>query len=106
MMGASDLFNMNLADLSGMNLDKNILYVSSILHKSFLEVNEEGTEAAVVTCVCSMFNKSCFPSSIDALFKCDRPFLFFIHDNQFKTILFMGKCSTPNSYTSKSPLKT
>jgi serine protease inhibitor len=105
MMGASDLFNMKKSDLSGMNLDKDVLYVSSILHKSFLEVNEEGTEAAVVTCVISKGKGSCRPSSIDALFKCDRPFLFFIHDNQFKTILFMGKCSKPNSYTSKSPLK-
>jgi serpin B8 len=102
MMGASDLFNMEVADLSGMkplNLENEKLHVSSILHKCFIEVNEEGTEAAAVTSISSRTTSSPMKLKLPKVFKCDRPFLLFIHDNEFNTILFMGRCSKPKQYS-------
>ena len=104
-MGASYLFDEITADFSGMNSIIK-LYISKILHKCFLEVNEDGTEAVAVTSVIfNMGNTSSPPQPVYAEFKCNRPFLFFIHDNQYKTILFMGKCSEPNPYAEKMEVK-
>ena len=98
-MGASDLFGDN-ADLSGIN-SKRDLSVSSIFHKCFIEVKEEGTEAAAVTYIDHLVYASApgdFLPEIIQVFKCERPFLFFIHDNELDTILFMGRCSKPDEY--------
>ena len=61
-----------------------LLYIEKVIHKTFLEVNEEGTEAAAVTLV------SPPPASSPGPFIVDRPFFFAIHDNWTNTILFMG----------------
>ena len=73
------------ADFSGMGPS---LFISEVRHKTFVEVNEEGTEAAAVTVVVGV--ESAPPSFI-----VDRPFFFAIHDDRTKTILFMGVVFEP-----------
>lgn len=90
-LGMSDAFDMMLADFSGMTGSKD-LYISKVIHQSFVEVNEEGTEAAAATAVI-MSGKSIAPMIIE--FKADRPFLFIIRDIKTNTILFMGRFVEP-----------
>ncbi|KAL1022697.1 hypothetical protein UPYG_G00031160 [Umbra pygmaea] len=88
-MGMKDVFTGGLADLSGMNGDGG-LFLSTVAHKAFVEVNEEGTEAAAATAgiaVMCMFREEHFTA--------DHPFLFFIRHNRTKSILFLGRFSSP-----------
>ena len=66
-----------------------LLYIEKVIHKTFLEVNEEGTEAAAVTLVGPP------PASSPGPFIVNRPFFFVIHDNWTHTILFMGTVVEP-----------
>jgi len=90
-LGMSDAFDRMLADFSGMTGSKN-LYISKVIQQSFVEVNEEGTEAAAATAVI-MSGKSIAPMIIE--FKADRPFIFIIRDIKTNTILFMGRFVEP-----------
>ena len=65
------------------------LYISDIKHKTFIEVNEEGTEAAAVTSV--EFGATAIPDG----FYGTRPFVYIIRDDRSGTILFMGKVEDP-----------
>lgn len=78
------------ADFSGMDGTQH-LQLSQVLHKAFVEVNEEGTEAAAATAV-TMREKSASPSIV---FYADRPFLFLICERQTGTLLFMGRVVAP-----------
>lgn len=73
------------ADFSGIRED---LFISDVLHKAVIEVNEEGSEAAAATVVA-------MPASASLMepitFIADRPFIFLIIDDTTGTILFMGK---------------
>jgi serpin B len=82
------------ADFSGMDGTKN-LSIDSVLHKAFIEVNEEGTEAAAATAV--VMRKSLPRIN---MFKADHPFLFLIRDNATKSILFLGRVLDPGEGTS------
>ena len=68
------------------------LYIEKVVHKTFVEVNEEGTEAAAATSV-EVGVKSVPPPPIP--FSVDRPFFFAIRDNETKTVLFMGVVVDP-----------
>ncbi|MFP4048182.1 MAG: serpin family protein, partial [Bacteroidales bacterium] len=81
------------ADFSGMT-GKKELYISNIVHKSFVDVNEEGTEAAAATGV--VMRKTSLPPSEKVKFKADHPFIFFIKDNETNSVLFMGRVMNPN----------
>jgi serpin B len=70
------------------------LFVSEVKQKSFVEVNEEGTEAAAVTTV-TMLRKAVRPVEKPFAMIVDRPFLFVIADDQTKSILFMGVIYDP-----------
>ena len=74
------------ADFSGMGPLG--LFISEVRHKTFVEVNEEGTEAAAVTAVTMV-------ESTKPVFRVDRPFFFAIYDTMTKTILFMGTVVEP-----------
>ena len=74
------------ADFSGMGPLG--LFISEVRHKTFVEVNEEGTEAAAVTAVT-------MATSAKPVFRVDRPFFFAIYDAMTKTILFMGTVTEP-----------
>jgi len=78
------------ADFSGIN-GTGGLYIDEAIHKSFIEVNEEGTEAAAVTSIGIV--ETSLPSI--PIFYADRPFLFTIRENKTGSILFFGKLMNP-----------
>jgi serine protease inhibitor len=78
------------ADFTKINSGGN-LFISKVLHKSFVEVNEEGTEAAAVTSV--EISLTSFPDN--NLFRADHPFLFAIREIKTGTILFIGLVRNP-----------
>ncbi|NLY71647.1 MAG: serpin family protein [Clostridiales bacterium] len=82
-LGMEEAFT-DRADFSGI-MDN--VCISRVLHKAVIEVNEEGSEAAAATVVEIRETAAMEPISFIA----DRPFLFFISDDQSGTILFMGK---------------
>ncbi|NXQ23574.1 SPB10 protein, partial [Alaudala cheleensis] len=88
-MGIRDAFEPGQADFTGMSAKKD-LFISQVIHKAFVEVNEEGTEAAAATGVLTM--RSLVPRMT---FKADHPFLFFIRHNKSQTILFFGRLCSP-----------
>ncbi|XP_001376191.2 leukocyte elastase inhibitor [Monodelphis domestica] len=91
-MGLDDLFNRSKADLSGMSGTKD-LFISKIVHKAVVEVNEEGTEAAAATAGIATF-AMLMP---EEEFTVDHPFIFIINNKSNGNIIFMGKCSVPTS---------
>ncbi len=92
-MGMGIAFNPGGADFSGINKDMGTsLYISKVLHKSFVEVNEEGTEAAAVTAVI-IDNTSINDSK--KYVNVDRPFLFIIKEKTTNSIVFIGKVMKP-----------
>ncbi|KAF5908471.1 leukocyte elastase inhibitor-like [Clarias magur] len=90
-MGMSSLFQVGAADLTAMSHQEE-LFVSSVIHKAFVEVNEEGTEAAAATTVFLL--GSCRVLE-QYYFMADHPFLFFIRHNPTKSILSLGKFRGP-----------
>lgn len=78
------------ADFSGMT-GRRGLAISSVVHKSFVEVTEEGTEAAAATGVSVRLSSV----HVNNHFHCDHPFLFFIRHNKTNSILFCGRVSSP-----------
>jgi serpin B len=92
-MGMSDAFVESRADFSGMNGQKPALFISDVVHKAFVEVNEEGTEAAAATGV-GMRITSIAPTP---QFIANRPFLFLIRENETGSILFMGRVADPTA---------
>ncbi|KAL4838682.1 hypothetical protein H8958_007216 [Nasalis larvatus] len=89
-MGMVDIFNGD-ADLSGMTGSRGLI-VSKVLHKAFVEVTEEGAEAAAATTVVTKFTS---PPPANEEFHCNHPFLFFIRQNKTNSILFFGRFSSP-----------
>jgi serpin B len=89
-MGMEDLFVSGKADLSGISTAEG-LFVSAVVHKTFVHVDEEGTEAAGATGV--VMDKACAPA---VAFRADRPFIFIIRDVKTGAVLFLGRCADPS----------
>jgi serpin B len=87
-MGMTEAFT-NGADFSKMDA-ANYVKIDQIYHKAFVEVNEEGTEAAAATAVV-MVAKGAMPITFNA----NHPFAFYIQDNKTGEILFLGKVVDP-----------
>ncbi|XP_042597707.1 leukocyte elastase inhibitor-like isoform X2 [Cyprinus carpio] len=87
-MGMEDVFNEQKVNLSGMSPSNNLV-LTKVIHKAFVEVNEEGTEAAGATG--AIFATRSFAQ----MFIADHPFLFFIRHNPTKSILFYGRFCSP-----------
>lgn len=81
------------ADFRGMN-GKRELYVQKAVQKAFVEVNEEGTEAAAATAVAMMPGSAASPGQ-PPVFRADRPFVFLIEDARTGLVLFMGRMADP-----------
>ena len=88
-LGMPDAFG-DKADFSGMDGAKE-LYIGFVIHKAFIDVNEEGTEAAAATAV--VMQRQAFSQPIE--FRADHPFLFFIRENQTGSVLFLGRVTQP-----------
>lgn len=89
-MGMPDAFS-SKADFSGMTGNRN-LFISAVVHKAYVDVNEEGTEAAAATGVAMKMTSIGTPPPV---FRADHPFIFLIRDNQTGSILFMGRVENP-----------
>ncbi len=85
-LGMTDVFALDLSDLTGIAPG---LYVSLATHDAFVQVNEEGTEAAAATATAQY-------SSSPPTFHADHPFIFIIQDDESGAILFMGRLSDPS----------
>jgi len=93
-MGMPTAFS-TTADFSGMD-GKQDLYISDVIHKAYIEVNEQGTEAAAATGVV-MEAAAVYPEVPPTVFRADHPFLFLIQDNNTGIILFEGVVMDPSS---------
>jgi serpin B len=93
-LGMKEAFSYG-ADFSKMT-PSNDLWISSVVHKAFIEIDEEGTEAAAATAVI-MTVESLGPQDQPKAkeFIADHPFLFYIIDDETQAILFMGRVMEP-----------
>jgi serpin B len=91
-MGMADAFSARAADFSGITGSRD-LFISAVIHKAYVDVNEEGTEAAAATGV-TMRLTSVGPTQTP-VFRADHPFLFLIRDNHSGSILFIGRLMNP-----------
>ncbi len=92
-LGMKAAFAEGIADFSGID-GRRDLYVSAVVHKAFVDVNEEGTEAAAATGVVM------FPTlavQVSRRFTVDHPFLFLIRDSATGSILFLGRIVDPRA---------
>ncbi|WP_299582715.1 serpin family protein [uncultured Sunxiuqinia sp.] len=89
-LGMTDAFSPMLADFSGIS-NRSDLFLSEVKHKSYIKVDEKGTEAAAVTSV------TVGVTSIGAepVFNVNRPFVFAIREKDTNTLLFLGKVNNP-----------
>jgi serine protease inhibitor len=92
-MGMGVAFDPDNADFTRINPDGG-LYISRVIHKTYIETNEEGTEAAAVTAV-EVGVTSAGPDQT-YYFTVDRPFVYFIQEKSTGTILFIGTVMNPN----------
>ncbi|XP_030624320.1 leukocyte elastase inhibitor-like isoform X2 [Chanos chanos] len=90
-MGMVDAFDQHKCDFSGMSPNKDLV-LSKVVHKCFVDVNEEGTEAAGAAG--ATLTERC-GTVAPKLFVADHPFLFFIRHNPTQSILFCGRYSSP-----------
>lgn len=90
-MGMPLAFDENRADFSGMT-DQQALYIGNVIHKAFVAVDEEGTEAAAATAVIMEGASAVMPENELYI---DRPFIYFIRDVESGQILFIGRVLNP-----------
>lgn len=93
-MGMPDAFDAAKANFKGIN-DTMPLWISKVIHKAFVDVNEEGTEAAAATAV--VIGTESAAVEVIKPFKVDRPFAFYIRDQKTGSILFVGRINDPTA---------
>lgn len=92
-MGMTLAFS-NKADFSAMT-PENDLKIDKVIHEAFIDVNEEGTEAAASTAVVMIRKTSIRDDKPANIFKANRPFLYMVKENKNNSILFMGQMNNP-----------
>jgi serpin B len=90
--GIAAAFDSSEADFSAINGRRN-LFVSTVLHKAFIDVNEVGTEAAAAT----FGGMVALAIPVSDEFRVDHPFLFLIRDNLTGSLLFLGRVEDPRT---------
>jgi serpin B len=90
-LGMEKAFLPNKADFSGISNED--LYISEAIHKSYIDVNETGTEAAAVTGL--VFATTSMEQNPPVSFYVDRPFVYAITENDTGAILFIGEVNHP-----------
>jgi serpin B len=97
-MGMPDAFIPRKADFSGINGsrrgDQKSLYINHVIHKAWIEVTEEGTEAAAATVVTMRLGSSA-PPPPRLVIRADHPFIFLIRDTRSGSLLFIGRLADP-----------
>jgi serpin B len=93
-MGMPSAFDKSRADLTGMNGTGPKLFISVVVHKAFVDVNEQGTEAAAATGVGIALTSAPITT---AVFRADHPFVFLIRDNHSGSVLFLGRVANPQA---------
>lgn len=83
------------ADFSGMDGTRN-LFIDDVIHQAFMDVNEEGTEAAAATAGVMTMSSMLVEEPVP-VFRADHPFIFLIQDNETGNILFLGRMANPVS---------
>lgn len=91
-MGMVDAFSPGVADFSGMD-GTDYLFISQAIHQAYVEVNEEGTEAAAATVI--IMEATAAPAE-PIEFNADHPFIFLIQHKLTDSILFMGRVTDPS----------
>ena len=94
-LGMVDAFLPGKADFSGISGGRDTLFISAVLHKAFVEVDEKGTEAAAATAVPMTIGAVMNPVGPPPVFRADHPFLFLIQHNRSGSILFIGRVADP-----------
>jgi serpin B len=92
-IGMSSAFSGN-ADFSGITGDRN-LFIGTAIHKAYIDVNEEGTEAAAATGIGMVGTSMPHQEPPPIIFRADHPFIFLIQETQTGNILFMGRVANP-----------
>jgi serpin B len=92
-LGMPDAFDPDRADFSAMDGARD-LYISNVLHKAFVAVDEKGTEAAAATAV--IMEVTSAPIDQPVVVSVDRPFLYLIRDRQTGSVLFLGRVLDPS----------
>jgi serpin B len=98
-LGMGPIFDRNIADFTGIANPASAadrLFISAIFHKAFVEVNEQGTEAAAATAVNITNDVAEIPKPVTNV-KVDHPFIFFIVDKNTDLVLFMGRVVDPSA---------
>lgn len=92
-LGMKAAFVLGQADFSGISTIEDG-FIGEVLHKTYINVDEEGTEAAAVTAIlwCGL---SMMPEKEKIVFKADHPFIYIIRDKVTKNILFCGRLMNP-----------
>lgn len=98
-MGMGEAFT-DKADFSGITGNRD-LKIDKVIHKTFLDIDEKGTEAAAATGI-SMNTTAIYSPEKPYIFRADRPFIFMIADKKTKSILWMGRLENPETPDSRS----
>lgn len=96
-LSMTDPFDPSRADFSGMTAGAaSSLAISDVVHKAFIAVDEEGTEAAAATAVVMMVTNAAYiPYEPPKIFNADHPFLFALRDDHTGSLLFLGRVVDP-----------
>jgi len=94
-MGMPDAFSPHDSDFSGMTGTPDLLYISEVIHKAFVSVDEAGTEAAAATAVIIMRGSAIPGQPVEVTM--DRPFIFLIRDIETGAVLFVGRVLNPGT---------
>ena len=92
-MGMPLAFQAGKADFTGITGGKEPFWIGEVIHKAFVDVNEEGTEAAAATAI--MMLGAAMPAAPPPVFRADHPFVFLIRDKRSGCILFVGRVVNP-----------
>ncbi len=95
-LGVRDAFSVDDADFTAMSDDPEGLFLSEVAHKAFVDVNEEGTEAAAATAVFAA-GGAAGPPPPPVEFKADHPFIFLIRDTATGLVHFIGRLEEPRA---------
>jgi serpin B len=93
-MGMADAFSETTADFSGIATAQK-LYISEVVHKAYVDVNEEGTEAAAATGVVIGVRSARPQPEEPVIFRADHPFVFAIRNRETGAVLFLGRVVDP-----------